>query len=248
MTLPAITPLPTPPSRTDDSATFVARADAFLGALPNFQEELDAFGAAIPEEIAPENFNSTSTSSVVLGTGSKSFTVQANRLYFAGQHIVAVSVVAPTEYMVGRVTSYNAGTGALVMESLYVSGSGTRASWNIGPTPAPAATFNPRAVTDPATSGTITPTADAADLYIITGLTGTATIAAPSGTPVEGQKLMLRIKDNGSSRSLNWNAIFRPFGSITLPAATTAGKEHYVGLSYNAAAAKWDVLGYSVQP
>lgn len=248
MTLPAITPLPTPPSRTDDSATFVARADAFLGALPNFQDELDAFGAAIPAEVAPTNFNGTSTSSVAIGTGTKNFTTQAGLLYFAGQHIIAVSIVAPTEYMVGRVTSYNAATGALVMESTSVSGSGTRASWNIGPTPAPSATFNPRAVTDPATTGTITPTADVADQYTVTGATGTLTFAAPSGTPVDGQKLMLRIKDSGVSRTLNWNAIYRPFGSITLPAATVAGKWHYVGFVYNAADSKWDAVAFAVQP
>jgi hypothetical protein len=244
MTLPAITPLPTPPSRTDDSATFVARADAFLGALPNFQDELDAFGAAIPAEVAPANFIGTSASSVAIGTGAKNLATQTGLLYFAGQHIVAVSVVAPTEYMVGRVTSYNAGTGALVMESQYVSGSGTRASWNIGPTPAPAANFNPRAPIDPATSGTITPTADAADIYILNGLTGTTTI----GAPVNGQTLTLWIKDSGSARTLNWNAIFRVFGSVTLPTATTAGKWMKVALEYNAIDSKWDVMALSVQP
>ena len=37
-----ITPLPTPPSRQDAEATFVSRANAFLGALPQFATEANA--------------------------------------------------------------------------------------------------------------------------------------------------------------------------------------------------------------
>lgn len=247
MSLPAITPLPTPPARTQDSATFVANADAFIAALPDFQEELNEFAEAIPAFIAPTNFNATSSTSLAIGTGSKSLTVEADKLYFAGQYVAIVSSAGVTNWMIGQVASYNSSTGALVVNSLYTSGSGTIASWLVGPVPAPAATFNPRAVTDGGTSGTLTPTADAADLYILTGLTGTVTIAAPSGTPVDGQKLMLRIKDNGSTRTLNWNAIYRAFGSVSLSTSTTPGKWHYFGFIYNSTDSKWDCIAAGVQ-
>lgn len=42
----AITPLPTPPSR-QDPANFAVRADAFLGALPDFAEEANAQAAEV---------------------------------------------------------------------------------------------------------------------------------------------------------------------------------------------------------
>jgi len=42
MTVPTISPLPTPPNRTDAPAQFVARADAFLGAFPTFRTEANA--------------------------------------------------------------------------------------------------------------------------------------------------------------------------------------------------------------
>jgi hypothetical protein len=94
------------------------------------------------------------------------------------------------------------------------------------------------------TSGTITPTGDDSDQYQLLGLTGTITVAAPSGTPTAGQKLTLRIKDNGTSRTINWTTTsggYRVIGT-TLPTATTANKNIYVGLIYNATDVFWDVV------
>jgi hypothetical protein len=42
-----ITPLPTPPSRNDPEATFVSRANDFLGALPTFGTQANALAAAV---------------------------------------------------------------------------------------------------------------------------------------------------------------------------------------------------------
>lgn len=46
MAYPPITPLPSPPSR-QDPANFATEADAFLGALPTFQSEVNAVGSYI---------------------------------------------------------------------------------------------------------------------------------------------------------------------------------------------------------
>lgn len=90
-------------------------------------------------------------------------------------------------------------------------------------------------------ANTVTPTGDASDQYNVTAAAGSMTFAAPSGTPVDGQKLILRIKDDGTSRSLSWDAIYRAIGTV-LPSATTISKTVYVGMLYNAADTKWDVL------
>lgn len=97
-----------------------------------------------------------------------------------------------------------------------------------------------------ATGATITPTANDANTYTVTALAAAATIAAPSGTPVEGQSLTLRIKDDGTSRALTWNAIYRALG-ITLPTATVAGKLMYINMKYNEVDTKWDVLAVGKQ-
>jgi hypothetical protein len=75
----------------------------------------------------------------------------------------------------------------------------------------------------------------------------TVTIAAPMDdgsalTPDhDGQKLTIRLRDNGTSRTLVWNAIFRSIG-VTLPTSTTSLKTIYIGCIYNGSSAKWDVV------
>lgn len=62
MPVPLITPLPTPPSRSQTPETFSIDADAFLGALPEFQTDanaqatyLDALGIAVDVDAAAAN-------------------------------------------------------------------------------------------------------------------------------------------------------------------------------------------------
>jgi len=90
-------------------------------------------------------------------------------------------------------------------------------------------------------AATITPTADLSDVYEITALAEAATVAAPSGTPQTNQKLLIKLRDNGTARALTWNAIYRAV-ETTLPTTTTINKTHYIGCIYNTADTKWDVI------
>jgi hypothetical protein len=94
-------------------------------------------------------------------------------------------------------------------------------------------------VTDTATPA---PSATTDDFYVITGLTQTATFAAPAGTPVNGQSLKIRIKDNGTARTLAWNAIYRASADLSLPTTTVANKTLYLGFVYNSTDSKWDLV------
>ena len=58
---------------------------------------------------------------------------------------------------------------------------------------------------------------------------------------MKGQKLTIRIKDNGTARTLAWNAIYRACG-VPLPTITVASKTMYVGCIYNSSDTKWDVV------
>jgi len=80
------------------------------------------------------SYAGTSTSSVAIGTGSKSFTTQLGLAYQAGDILKATDQANSANYMIGTVTSYTTGTGALVMSvsSGNTGGSGTISAWNIG--------------------------------------------------------------------------------------------------------------------
>ena len=97
-----------------------------------------------------------------------------------------------------------------------------------------------------ASSATPTPDADTTDLYAVTALATGATLGAPTGTPIHGQKLTIRILDNGSAQTLAYNAIYRAFGTA-LPTTTTISKTLYLGCIYNSADATWDVVAVTEQ-
>jgi len=91
------------------------------------------------------------------------------------------------------------------------------------------------------TTGSLTINADSYDLYTVTALAEDLTINAPSGTPTNGQPLLIRIKDSGSAHPLTWNSVFRVVG-VTLPTTTVISKYNYVGCIWNSTDSKWDVI------
>jgi hypothetical protein len=122
--------LPTPPS-TSDPANFDARADAFLGALQPFSVDMNALAT----NLGGAQFIGSSSSSVAVGTGSKSFAATTGLSWAIGQPLMIASAADPSNYMTGQVTAYNSGTGALTVNVASDGGSGTHADWVISPVP-----------------------------------------------------------------------------------------------------------------
>ena len=92
-----------------------------------------------------------------------------------------------------------------------------------------------------ASSATPTPNANTDDVFTVTALAVGAIFGAPTGTPLEGQSLIVRVKDNGVARSLGYNAIFRAVG-VTLPTTTVVSKTLYLGFIYNSVDVRWDCI------
>ena len=95
------------------------------------------------------------------------------------------------------------------------------------------------------TDGTsISINADAADFFTQanTQAVGTLTINAPTGTPVNAQRLIIRIRST-NVQTLSWNAIFDDSDELFLPSATSgATKYDYFGFFYNSTASKWQLV------
>lgn len=89
-----------------------------------------------------------------------------------------------------------------------------------------------------------TPTGDTADIntQVNTQAAGTLTANSPSGTPTDGQKIMLRIKCT-NAQTYAWNAIYRGSNDVALPTSTTgSSKTDRLLFVYNSADTTWDLL------
>lgn len=80
---------------------------------------------------------------------------------------------------------------------------------------------------------------DVTDQYQLTAVANATTFTV-TGTPINGQKLIIRLKDAGVAKDLTWTG-FTAIG-VTLPTTTVANKTHYVGCIYNSAASTWDAV------
>lgn len=79
--------------------------------------------------LATEKLSATSTTSLTIGTGSKTFTTQTGKYFEEDNYVLAVSDGSPGNYMIGQVTSYSSGSLTIDVEA--VAGSGTFTDWNL---------------------------------------------------------------------------------------------------------------------
>lgn len=97
-------------------------------------------GAAGP---AGAGYGGTSTTSLAIGTGSKSFATQYGYAYLPGNYIRASSAADGTNYMEGTITSYTnigGGLATLVLNVTKTGGSGTKTDWTFSLAGTPGAT------------------------------------------------------------------------------------------------------------
>ena len=89
---------------------------------------------------------------------------------------------------------------------------------------------------------------DVAHNFDITALASAITIASPikTGSALNREEIILRIKDNSTARALTWNTIFRGVG-VDLPTTTVVGKEMYAQIMYNDTDIKWDVTDVKIE-
>lgn len=189
-----------PDGTTTKSAKTLATEAATSASNASLSEIAAAASAASAAAIAGA-FVGTSTTSVLIATGSKSFTTQTGEQYTSGIFLTAVSQANPLNYMFGQVTSYDSGTGALVLDVQVISGSGTYADWNLslvgargaqGEQGIPGATFTGGNLTSALNEAraTVVSHATTADIWGALGnqidFTGTATVTAFPNAPQAG--------------------------------------------------------------
>lgn len=104
-------------------------------------------------------------------------------------------------------------------------------------------------ITTISSSATPTINTDNCDAVTITALAANITSMTTnlSGTPTNFDKLIIRIKDDGTPRTISWGASFASYGA-TLPTTTTTSKVHTIGFIYDSVTSKWGCVAASVEP
>ena len=125
---------------------------------------------------------------------------------------------------------------AAAYSRLRVNAAGTAPEWG-GATPR---------VFKTTSSSTASPNANTTDMYILTAQAAAAAFVAPSGTPVEGQPLKMRVIAT-AAWALSWDAIYRPI-SAALPLITVTNKLLYLVWIYNLTDTKWDLVTKIQEP
>lgn len=92
----------------------------------------DAAASAASALTAPGT-NATSITSLAIGTGSKSLTLaQTGKSFVVGQWVSITNTASPsTQWMLGAITAFTAGTGAMTVSVAASAGTGTLTTWAI---------------------------------------------------------------------------------------------------------------------
>ena len=184
-------------------------------------------------------------------TGVNTFALDTNT-YLTGNQTLTLSGDVTGSGATGITTSISATTVTGKLITGFVSGAGTvsatdtilQAINKLDGNVASKASATP-SVQSVTSASTVTPVSTN-DIVTITAQAVGLTLANPTGTFVEGQSLMIRIKDNGTARAITFGANYRAIG-ITLPSTTVISKTMYLGIIYNSTDAKFDIVGLNQQ-
>lgn len=275
MTISAtLTALPAAPDPlVDDKTTFATKAYNFTTALVTFSTQMASIISQFNADFATINTNTnnaqiaantavnapgaagTSTTSLTIGIGSQAFTSQTGKAWQVGQTVVIASTASPLNWMVGTITAYTTGTGAMTVSTALTNGAGTFASWTVSlsgpPAPANAGLF---VTGGTGTAYTLSPTPaitgyQAGQSWVIkfSAVSGAAPTLTVSG--VATPPALLRANPDGSLTAIGANDIPLNFISrVTLISATQAILEEMptsrlvAGASTTASGTAYDIL------
>jgi len=91
----------------------------------------DAVNLAILAAYSGPGTQGTSTTSLTIGNGTKTFTTQPGLAFVVGLDVKLASTANVNNFMLGSVTAYDSATGAATMQATGYGGTGTFASWSL---------------------------------------------------------------------------------------------------------------------
>jgi hypothetical protein len=118
------------------AANTVAQAQIAANQVTLAAAQATAAAASAATALNAPGTQATSTTSLAIGLGVRSLTLaQTGKAFVVGQYVEIVN--STTGWMVGLITAFTSGTGAMTVTVTNTGGSGTLASWTITPTNPP---------------------------------------------------------------------------------------------------------------
>jgi len=203
----AITPLPTPPSR-DDPTNFATRADAFLGALPDFATEANALAVDVnADAVAAAAAETAATAAAAAATAAANVTK-----WVSGTTYTEGAVVwSPITYLSYRRKSTGGGTTDPSADSTnWAQAAGTGDVTQTGTQTLTNKTIEAGTFTNGYTEEVFAVTGTTPALSPTNGSIQTWTLSGNStptaGTWASGQSLTLMV-DDGSAYAITWPSV-----------------------------------------
>jgi len=91
----------------------------------------DAASTSASSAVNAPGTSASSSTSLAIGAGSKSLTIETGKQFTIGQTVVIAYTTTPSNYMVGQITAFTSGSGAMTVNVLSTGGSGTFATWSV---------------------------------------------------------------------------------------------------------------------
>ena len=241
------------------NTTYYAIVDSTTGAWEVGIGTYTASGTTLSRDTVLSSSNSGSLVNFAAGTKDVIVTQPSERaVYVVGSSVVAEnSATVPNALLANSTisgvslgsnlnaltigtglsgTSYNGSAGVTVaIDSTVATLSGTQTLTNKN--------IQARVVVI-ADATSITINADTTDIatQANTQSAGTLTVNAPTGTPFNGQKLILRLLSS-NVQTFSWNSAFQGSTDVTLPTASSGSSKYdYMGFIYNSTATKWQLV------
>jgi hypothetical protein len=113
-------------------ADVMVEVDGVAGAADSAEADAEAAAASAAAAAASAaTLYGSSTTSVTVGAGSKSWTTQAGKQFGVGQFLRIQRQADANVYMYGRSTAYDSTTGALIVNVERIAGAGAFTDWDI---------------------------------------------------------------------------------------------------------------------
>jgi hypothetical protein len=130
-------------SATDSANSAIASAASASSAATQASNALTSANNSAASAASAMNApgtNGISTTSLSIAIESKTLTIQAGKAFSLGQFVIIARTSAPSNFMVGQITSHNSSTGELIVNVVQIGGSGTYSDWTVSLSAASSAT------------------------------------------------------------------------------------------------------------